>query len=133
MSATCDTSVLIPALAAWHPHHAEVRPLTRGLTHIPANVLLETYSVLTRLPAPHRVSAAAAGTLLAALPLDVVQLPAREHLDIVSSLAAQDIRGGAVYDALVAATAAHHSLDLLTRDRRAIRTYDAVGVAYRLV
>lgn len=133
MTVTCDTSVLIPALAAWHPFHADVRELTARLTHLPAHVLLETYSVLTRLPAPHRVRASVAGHLLEGLPLTLVQLPADRHMDVVTSLAGQDIRGGAVYDGLVAATAAHHGLELLTRDRRASRTYEVVGVNYRLV
>ena len=43
------------------------------------------------------------------------------------------IAGGAVYDALIGATAAHHNLTLLTRDRRARWTYDAIGARYSVI
>ncbi|RHW25996.1 hypothetical protein D0Z08_16850 [Nocardioides immobilis] len=49
------------------------------------------------------------------------------------SCARQGIGGGAVYDALVAATAAEHGMVLLSRDRRARSTYDAIGVRYQIV
>lgn len=41
---------------------------------------------------------------------------------------AAGLRGGALYDALIAATAAHHGLRLLSADRRARPTYGALGV-----
>lgn len=129
---TCDTSVIVPLLAGWHPHHHEVRTLAEDLTHVGAQVLLESFSVLTRLPAPHRVAPAAAAEVLG-LPLTPVTLPADEHAGVIAQLAAQGIRGGAVYDGLIASTAARHSLLLLTRDRRARLTYDAPQVPYRLV
>lgn len=37
------------------------------------------------------------------------------------------VRGGALYDALIAVTATTHGATVLTADRRAISTYDAVG------
>jgi predicted nucleic acid-binding protein len=38
------------------------------------------------------------------------------------------IRGGALYDALIAATAAHHKHTLVSADRRAGPVYASVGV-----
>jgi hypothetical protein len=38
------------------------------------------------------------------------------------------VTGGAVYDAVVAATAAVHSAELLSCDRRAVPTYEKMGV-----
>jgi len=38
-----------------------------------------------------------------------------------------------VYDALVAAAAARHSLPLVSRDRRAVETYRAFGVEVELL
>lgn len=38
-----------------------------------------------------------------------------------------------MYDALVAATAMNAKATLFTRDHRAVRTYEAVGVRYRLI
>lgn len=58
-----DSSVCIPALAAWHVAHERCRPVAAGAT-IPAHALLETYSVLTRLPAPHRLKREVVAELL---------------------------------------------------------------------
>jgi predicted nucleic acid-binding protein len=61
-----------------------------------------------------------------------VMLETYSVLTLLPVLAAHGIRGGAVYDALVGATARHHGRSLITRDRRARTTYDAVGVSYSL-
>jgi predicted nucleic acid-binding protein len=128
---TCDTSVLVPALVAWHPDHDTARSAVADtVTAVPAHVILECYSVLTRLPAPHRISPTDAAAVVSALDLVPVHLPAERHRDLVVSCARNGIRGGAVYDAVVAATATHHGLVLLTRDRRACSAYDAVGARY---
>lgn len=132
--ATCDTSVLVPAILSWHPDHDTSRRAIDGaVTQIPAHVLLEAYSVLTRLPAPHRISPEAAATAVAGVGLDPLTLPGDRHRDLVVDLARRGLRGGTVYDALVGAVAVHHDLILLTRDRRARATYDVVGVRYSLV
>lgn len=129
MSATCDTSVLVPALIPWHPDHDTAREaVSRDVTTLTAHVVLECYSVLTRLPAPHRIPPAAAAEAISALTHPVATLPADAHKDLVVRLSRDGIRGGAIYDALVAATSLHHDLTLLTRDRRARPAYDAVGV-----
>lgn len=128
--ATCDTSVLVPALVSWHPDHEHVRAaMVDRVTVLTAHVLLETYSVLTRLPAPHRIAPADAAAAVA-FAIATVALPADGHRELIVELSRQGIRGGAVYDALVGATARHHDLLLLTRDRRARAAYDVVGVQY---
>jgi predicted nucleic acid-binding protein len=43
------------------------------------------------------------------------------------------VTGGAVYDALIAATVHHAGGRLLTRDRRAIKVYEEFGIPYELV
>lgn len=131
---TCDTSVLVPALLPWHPHHEPARrAVLDSVSVIPAHVVLELYSVLTRLPSPHRLAAEAAAATVEALGRDVCTLPAEHHASLIAGVAAAGVRGGAVYDALIGATAAHHQLLLLTRDRRARPTYDVVGTRYSLV
>ena len=51
-----DTSLVIAAFASWHEQHEPARrALDAGLRLI-EHCALETYSVLTRLPPPHRVS-----------------------------------------------------------------------------
>jgi predicted nucleic acid-binding protein len=41
---------------------------------------------------------------------------------------AEGLRGGALYDALIAATAARHGASLISADRRARPTYEAMDV-----
>lgn len=125
---TCDTSVLVPALASWHEHHALARDAVAGCAAVPGHVLLETLSVLTRLPAPHRIDGPIVLEGLRRLSLPVIALTAEGHLQVLGRLTARGIRGGAVYDGLVAATAAEHGCVLDTLDRRARPTYDAIGV-----
>jgi len=132
MTLACDTSVLVPAIVAWHPEHRATRLALEELDAVPAHVILETFSVLTRLPSPHRFTAADAGALVGAVGLPIIGLPPLDHPKLVNELALNGIRGGATYDALVAATARHHGAELITRDRRARHTYDALGVRYRM-
>lgn len=132
-AATCDTSALVPALVPWHAAHDTAREALRGVAVVPVHVLLECYSVLTRLPPPHRIAAQDAAAVLQGLKLAPIGLPPARHRDVLALLGRESIRGGAVYDALVAATAQHHKLQLLTRDRRAQPAYDAVGVSYVLI
>ena len=127
MTPTADTSVLVAALAAWHPRHVEARQRLGGVDRVVAHVLVETFSVLTRLPAPHRISAADAQSALAGLPWQVVALPAAGYQPLLAVAAAQGISGGAVYDALICVTAREHQLTVLTNDARSRRTYDALG------
>jgi predicted nucleic acid-binding protein len=132
--ATCDTSVLVAALADWHPFHALARGALRArVTSIPAHCVLECYSVLTRLPGGHRVTAAAAADVLARLKLPLLDCPLTVQRSLVGRLADAGIAGGSVYDGLVAETARHHGLALLSLDRRARTTYDAVESAYELL
>ncbi|CCH78936.1 hypothetical protein BN12_380018 [Nostocoides japonicum T1-X7] len=71
----------------------------RDVATVPAQVLLETLSVLTRLTAPRLISVAAAARAVEALDVAVVGLPPRDHQRLIAELARHDIRGGATYDA----------------------------------
>ncbi|MDN5795399.1 MAG: type II toxin-antitoxin system VapC family toxin [Intrasporangium sp.] len=129
---TCDTSVLIPAFLSWHEHHEVARETVGDLPVVPAHVLLETYSVLTRLPAPHRLAPAVVLDGLGGLTSHLLVLSADRYLGTLAELAVRGIKGGAVYDGLIAATAKEHGRRLVTLDRRALPTYEAVGVTVRL-
>lgn len=133
MTAACDSSVLVPALSGGHPFHAAASPVLDRVSALPAHVLLETYGTLTRLPGEDRVPASVAASMLETLGIGVVTLPGALFLPLLGSLAARGLIGGAVHDGLVAATAKHHDLTLVTRDRRARRTYEAVGVRVEMV
>ena len=52
---------------------------------------------------------------------------------LLRRLSAAGIRGGATYDALIAATAAAEGATLVTCDRRALGTYERIGVDVELV
>lgn len=90
---------------------------------------LETYSVLTRLPPPHRCSAAVARDFLKLrFALPYLRLDAGAFRQFVLALPDHKIVGGAAYDALVAATAAANSAELVTCDKRAAGLYESYGV-----
>lgn len=129
----CDTSVLVPALIAVHPDHEQARAAIARVDAIPAHVLCETYSVLTRLPPLLRLSARDANLAIAGLPQQVVALPAENTQALIQRCADTGISGGATYDAVVGATSRHHNARLLTRDRRARPTYESVSAEYELV
>lgn len=126
-----DTSVVVAAFASWHEGHASAAAaLARG-PRLPAHAAVEAYSVLTRLPPPHRAAADVVEAFLATrFPQGLLALPAAAHRTLIRDVARAGLAGGAVYDALVAATARHARTTLLTRDRRAARTYEAIGVRY---
>ena len=67
--------------------------------------------------------------LRARFPERPLLLPASGHLRLLEEATEAGIVGGAVYDALVAATARHAGATLLSRDRRAMRVYDLLGVS----
>ena len=82
----------------------------------PAHAMIEAYAVLTRLPAPHRLAAGDAWTLINANFVQggsIAALPAASQAALIQRLAAADIGGGRTYDALIAATAAHAGADEL--------------------
>ncbi len=129
-----DTSVVVAGLLLDHAQHQRAQPVLASGPAIPVHAALESYSVLTRLPAPGRVTPAAAAKLLArAFAGRYVALSVEEQEAMVSELSRLGIMGGAVYDALIAATARRHGLTLRTLDERATATYDAIGVNFELI
>ncbi|NLA65470.1 MAG: type II toxin-antitoxin system VapC family toxin [Leucobacter sp.] len=130
---TCDTSVLVAALRQeLHGHDTSRAALARA-TALPAHVLIESYRVLTSMKMPGALAPGLVSRVLCDLGLPTVQLPAENYLDLVQLLAERDLPGGAIYDAQIAATAKHHGLTLVSRDWRAAKTYELVGVDYELL
>jgi toxin FitB len=129
-----DTSIAIAAILADHEAHDVAEDaLSQSATTI-AHVATETYSVLTRLPPPLQLDAAIAAAIIdARLPSSCVALDADAHSTAPGILAAACISGGATYDGLIALTAREHDLELLSRDRRAARTYRALGIKFKLL
>jgi predicted nucleic acid-binding protein len=129
-----DTSVAIPALLPWHRSHHVAFEALPDVTRLLGPVGVETYAVLTRLPQPHRVPPGLALDFLRGrFELPALTLPGRGYAALLAAAAEEDIRGGAIYDAVVGVTAREHGATLLTLDRRATRTYGLLGVDYVLV
>lgn len=129
-----DTSVVVAAIVASHEHHESVdRNLGRRTVEVPFHAALEAYSVLTRLPGEARLSPANSAVILRERFGQPVMLDASRASSLVEELADLRIAGGAVYDALIAATAASARSTLLTRDRRAAATYELLKVSYEIV
>jgi predicted nucleic acid-binding protein len=129
-----DTSVAVAAALSWHEAHDVVRSaLPRARTRLLAQVAVEAYSVLTRLPPPQRVTPALAYAYLEQnYRFPPIALSAHGYERLIEVVAAEHIAGGAVYDAIVAATAKEAGATLLTLDRRAIDTYRKLNAAYRV-
>lgn len=126
---TPDSSVVIAAFSSWNEHHKAALAALGETRDLVAHVELEAYSVLTRLPEPFRAEAAlVADYLREDFAGRRMILPESAQRSLVKRLSGLSISGGAVYDALVAATADHHNRALLSCDRRAARTYDLLGV-----
>ncbi|HTP29942.1 MAG TPA: PIN domain-containing protein [Anaeromyxobacteraceae bacterium] len=108
-----DTSVIVASLLTWHEHHApSLRALEAamdgGQLAVPVPALVESYAVITRLPAPHRLSARDAHALLEsnfAASTRADGLTGPECWAMLASLAAQSIAGGRAYDAQILAAA----------------------------
>jgi len=130
----CDTSVAVASLDPTHEAHVLCRRvLVQRRPALSGHAAFETYSVLTRLPVPLRLTAAQAAHVLSTAFPDPCWLDADAATELRARLADHGIVGGSVYDALVGCAALTNERVLLTRDRRAERTYRALGVDYVLV
>jgi predicted nucleic acid-binding protein len=129
-----DSSITIAALIDDHPaHDIAAKALADSMITI-AHVAAETYSVLTRLPPPNLADPSTAAAVLGErLPSTHATLSADVYAKAPARLAAAGVSGGATYDGLIALTAVEHDLELLTRDRRAVRSYRALNVRFTLV
>lgn len=107
-----DSSVIISALLSWHEFHQratvtlEKIPARKKLL-LPLPVLMESYSVMTRLPAPFRLAPNVAHQLLYASfgNASVVALRAEKGWPLLTDCQAFGITGGRIYDALIATIA----------------------------
>lgn len=101
---------------------------------LPAHVLIETYSVLTRLPSGLAVAPGlAAETLARRFSQPPLRLHDAERSRILDTLAKAGVLGGASYDGLVALEAKSHSRTLLTLDERAQATYRRLGAEFSVI
>ncbi len=124
-----DTSVVVAGLSTWHPDHEAAKAVLYAKPAAIAHVIIESYSVLTRLPAPRRLDATLVLTALRRLfPNEPIPVPPSAIDDMLGRLASHGIAGGATYDAMVAESARLADLALYSLDGRARRTYEVIGV-----
>ncbi len=129
-----DTSLVIAAFASWHESHAAARRALDGGLRLIEHCALETYSVLTRLPPPHRTSGEMVREFLTArFPEPWLRMSQQAYKDFILGLPARGVAGGTAYDALVAATAAGCDAELVTCDRRALPVYERYGLRAQLL
>lgn len=109
-----DTSCMVAAVASWHERHEhtlaafEQRFDDREQMVLAAPALIETFSVLTRLPPSHRISAKDALAVLEGSFLGQGRMTALDEADYVALLRrapAESLAGGRMYDAVIVACA----------------------------
>jgi predicted nucleic acid-binding protein len=117
-----DSSCLIALLCDWHHHHLRtMRSYQRCLDQdvqiiIPAQAILECYSVLTRVPAPYRLSTDTATQLIEEnfhRSATIVGMKAVSIWNLLKTLARLGVGGGRVYDAFIAECAAEAGATVL--------------------
>jgi predicted nucleic acid-binding protein len=129
-----DTSVAVALCVADHElHEVATAALDGRRLGLAGHAAFERFSVLSRLPPPARRPPAVVARLLRE------NFPASRFLSVegAAELLARfddgEIAGGAVYDALVGATAIEARRRLATLDRRALDTYRVLGVEVELL
>ncbi|MBA3698808.1 MAG: PIN domain-containing protein [Planctomycetes bacterium] len=124
-----DTSVLVPAMITAHEHHDLARPwLERAMVGefrlvLSVHALAECFSVLTRLPgtlkcSPSMAHAVLKGNLLTRAKALVVALETDDYLAILDDLAAKNLAGGVIFDALHVRAARRHKARIVTFNQR---------------
>lgn len=126
MVTAADSSVLVASLLDHHSvHHLALSALESALDAgelaLPMPALIETYSVLTRLPAPHRLRPQMALDLMARSfgEFRVLTVPENRLWERLTEWATAQVAGGAIYDALILACCLEGAADrLLTFNKR---------------
>ena len=121
-----DSSVVIAGLLSWHEFHKRALPaLEKAMAArrllIPFPALVESYSVMTRLPSPHRLRPEIAHQLLhdSFSGARIVGLSPRKAWTFLGNCVASATAGGRVYDAVIASAAIEaHARELLTFNPR---------------
>ena len=128
-----DTSCLVALVSTWHEHHDRV---TRAVTSkraavllLVAHTLVESYSVLTRLPARHRLASSDALAVLRSNFGEKRVLPSTDVWQLLEQAVDTGVAGGRVYDALIAWSAAQATpITLLTLNPRHFADLDVPGL-----
>lgn len=130
---TADSTVVVGALSSWHPLQEHCRRRLADVDWLPAHAITESVAVLSRLPGGFAVPVEAAVASIRSVCTKARHLSAQRYLPVLSAVGTAGLGGGAIYDAIIGATAQEHGATLLTLDRRAQRTYRAVDASFELI
>lgn len=116
-----DTSVLVPALIVNHPQHSVcfARLKAAESKHIEGFIsthsLAETYSVITRLPIQPRIALMQAQSIITDISqfLESISLVSDDYHSAIAIMAALNIPGGGIFDALIAQAALKAKTDVI--------------------
>lgn len=132
-----DTSCMVALLCPWQASHGRTTAavgarLDRGASMLlAAPALAEAYAVLTRLPAPFRLSPADGLGLLRANfgRAKAVALGTSDYWSLLDRAPGESIAGGRTYDALIAACARKgKAAELLTLNFRHFEQFAGAGL-----
>jgi predicted nucleic acid-binding protein len=104
-----DSSCIIALVSDWHIHHRITLHCYGDFLSRGALPVMESFSVLTRLPVPYRILPGDAHQLLEqtfAGKAMLAPLAPETAWEIMGALAAQHLGGGRIYDAAIAASVA---------------------------
>jgi predicted nucleic acid-binding protein len=129
-----DSSCMVALLCAWHAgYNAILREIEQRFDRgedliIAVPALIETYSVLTRLPSPYRISPIQCERLLEASFMDnaadLVALDVAAYRMLLQSAATNMVAGGSIYDGVIYSCAVAAKADaLLTFNERHFRPF----------
>ena len=105
-----DTSVLVAAFVNAHPKHENCLPWLQKVKKkeiegiISVHSLIETYSILTKLPLSPRINPALALSLIKENILEDFELVTygkKDYINLLDELSSGNIAGGASYDGLI--------------------------------
>ncbi len=108
-----DSSVLVAACQTIHPnYHLATGALEACLDRgdevlFPGHAIVESFSVLTRVPEPLRLTPTVAREVINSIvaEAEVITLDSSTYLTFLDTAVVEGISGGRVYDALIAETA----------------------------
>jgi predicted nucleic acid-binding protein len=126
-----DSSVLIAGLLSWHEFHTRASSalqtlIARRAFLIPLPALIESYSVMTRLPSPHRLRPEIAYGLLhdSCDSARIASLGGGRAWAFLHECATAAIAGGRIYDATIAKVAIEAGAEeLLTLNPRDFESF----------
>jgi toxin FitB len=134
VSALIDTSVAVVLLSENGEHHEVTLAATEDhVIGIAGHAAIETCAVLSRMPGESRIDVITVWHMIQASFAARVWLTPSEQESALNTACCAGIEGGALYDAIIGATAAVAGVPLITRDRRALRTYAAVQAEVLLI